>query len=182
MIISIDTDLMHSMSGYADCVNEEIDTCMTYLSKVVEHNDWNCKERDAINDSITEVKMESRRLKEKVEEFANIIRQIADRFNMFENSAITQTQNLEVLLGSSLAVTTGESPAAKGQLSAIAGSMSDKVTATDRMSNYTIANLTGDVQVCEYSTINSRADSTKVSETDIQAIVDKILMRETQNG
>lgn len=111
MIISIDTEMMNTMAGLAQQASEEQDASVVSLIPVVEHYDWNCKERDEINERIISIKKGNQKLSETLQEFAQAIRNVANRFDEEENAIPGRYQYIDTLLGQASA---GETPSADG--------------------------------------------------------------------
>jgi len=109
MIISIDTEVMNTMAGLAQQASEEQDASVVSLIPVVEHYDWNCKERDEINERIMNIKKGNQKLSETLQEFAQAIRNVANRFDEEENAIPGRYQYIDTLLGQASA---GETPSA----------------------------------------------------------------------
>ena len=107
MIISIDTEMMNTMAGLAQQASEEQDASVVSLIPVVEHYDWNCKERDEINERILNIKKGNQKLSETLQEFAQAIRNVANRFDEEENAIPGRYQYIDTLLGQASA---GETP------------------------------------------------------------------------
>lgn len=157
MIISIDTQKMGAIVAAANDVCVEIDACVSALLPVVEHNDWNCKERDAINDGITAVKGHVRQLQETTTSFANMVQRTADMFDAFELAVPNRYQALDTVLGtvfseSCAAPTTSCQTGALG--TEIASTIAQDFRVDGGLANNAIGNLTTPIQLCEFSTVD----------------------------
>ena len=55
-IVDIDTEELKRAAAIARRANEAITEAMNLLNRIVVHNDWECAERDAINDNTIRTK------------------------------------------------------------------------------------------------------------------------------
>lgn len=57
-MISIDSDVLRGLATAANATVSEISAGVEKLNAVTTHDDWNCAERDQINEQITAAKKE----------------------------------------------------------------------------------------------------------------------------
>lgn len=157
MIISIDTEKINTIASLAQNINLEIDETVSALLPVVEHNDWNCVERDAINESILEVKKNVCCLQEYIESLASAMKQVASLFDAFEASVPSKYQYIDSLLGSVFSVpcylqSTNVVPG--GVTADITDAMAKGVRVNGGLENNALGNLTNPLQVCNFADVD----------------------------
>ena len=157
MIISVDTEKMNTMATMAQNINTNIDDAVVALVPVVEHNDWNCKERDQINEGIVAVKNYVRGLQETIDAFSSQVRQIAMLFDAFEAGIPNKYQHLDALLGSAFSV---ECPVQSnnvtpgGVTSEVVDAMSSGIRVDGGLENNALGNLSNPIQLCNFSDVD----------------------------
>lgn len=162
MIISVDTELMNEMATLASNANSELDICIAILTAITSHNDWNCKERDAINDNIATVKKNAGMLKENMDIFASSVRQIADQFRTFEGTMLQQFQGAESSFGQTISsflngdISLNQNAGFVSQQTA--EYISSELLTQDRLENYAVGNMLEPLQVCEYNAFKPSFD------------------------
>ena len=85
-MIVIDTNAMKTLAAACEAANDEISSAVQALSQTTAHNDWGCKERDAINDYTNTNKRKIGELQECSAGFLNAIKRVADDFEALENT------------------------------------------------------------------------------------------------
>lgn len=156
MIISVDTEIMRLMANLSRDIDTELDGATSHLTTVVDHNDWNCKERDVINETVNNVKKRNQRLKEDFEHFDSVIQQIANQFDEAEAAIPQKYQALDVLTGSILSSSSygGSVSNSAGQSSAAMANTIQNEVLQSGLENYEIGNLTDGIQVCDFSNVD----------------------------
>lgn len=155
MIISIDTEKMNTMASLAQNVRAEIDDCVTSLIPVVEHNDWNCKERDLINDGIIGVKKNAVILQEALDSFSSLMKQVASLFDAFEASLPNKYQQIDAFLGSTFAIPCVESTVATGSTTTeVTSAIAEGMRTSGGLENNALGNLTNPIQVCNFDDLD----------------------------
>lgn len=155
MIISIDTEKMNEMAMLAQSVNSELDMCSSFLHSIVEHNDWNCKERDIINDGILSVKKNAATLKETLDDFSLVLKRVAGLFDTFEASIPNQYQYIDSLLGTSYAVACEKTSMLTGDIASdITTEMAQTVRVSGGLENNVLGNLDKPIQMCNFEDLD----------------------------
>lgn len=155
MIISVDTEKMNTMASLAQSVNSEIDACVTSLIPVVEHNDWNCKERDLINEGIISVKKNAGVLRETIDSFSSLMKQVAVLFDEFEASLPNKYQHIDSLLGTTFSIPCEESSVVTGAVTTdVTTAMAEGVRVTGGLENNALGNLTKPIQMCNFEDLD----------------------------
>lgn len=103
-IISIDTEEMKEIARLATLIDDEAGMCVTCMKPVMEHNDWNCKERDRVNDKLDSLKKGDSQLAELSREFHKHILAFTSRFEAFEQSIPSEFAFLDQLIGAASSV------------------------------------------------------------------------------
>lgn len=86
MKISIDTQIMNDIAEISSQISTLITDAHALLAPVTEHDDWNCKERDIINERLMAVKKAGTALDETSVMLAAAFRDISERFMQMEKS------------------------------------------------------------------------------------------------
>lgn len=107
MIINLDTDLLKETVRICAVANEEIDTAVEELNRITIHNDWCCKERDAINDYTVSNKMKISHLQDCARSFLNVLTQVSDEFEERENTVSSMFDSVDSLIGTLLTASVG---------------------------------------------------------------------------
>lgn len=155
MIISIDTDVLSEVAALARSINEEINQISEIMKKVTVHDDWNCKERDSINDAITNNRKAQTDLQEMSENFSASITSISEQFLEAERSLPSRFQHLDSMIGHAAAIC--------GSLKN-SGSVSDDVVREiradiklpDSMGCYELESLTDNINICRFEQFGSQ--------------------------
>ncbi len=161
MIISIDTEAMVSLANLAEAVNTELSSAFSCLLPVTEHHDWNCKERDTVNEAVTSVRTSALKLKETAADFSAAVQAAANDFNEYERKTPAALQKLSGNISAALSAgaSVWQQPAglqvltgySTEELSSLIDSFSD--TCTYSFSLYQIMTLNMPVRL-----INLKAD------------------------
>ena len=155
MIISIDTEVLSSVAALARSINEEIDHISEIMNRVTVHDDWNCKERDIINDSITNNRKSQTELQEMSEQFAVSITRIAEQFLEAEKSLPNKFQHIDSLIGSALSLGNGLNRT-DGNVSADAiRTLTSDIVLTESMQCYEIDSFTDNINICSFEQFNT---------------------------
>ncbi len=97
-MILIDTDGLESMVTVLQTANESITEAASILNAVTAHNDWGCKERDALNELIESMKEHIQVLQSSNGGFYSIMRQIASEFVQTESGISALFESVENVL------------------------------------------------------------------------------------
>lgn len=151
MIISINTDTINQMAAAVNSANQELENCAAVLSTVMEHNDWNCLERDAINESIRTLKAKAAKLEEDMGRFAGAMRQAAQDFNDLEQSLPAQFQHMDTVLAQLNGIPSGGTAGVNSVTAGVAQTAAAEVTTVSRLESYSVGSLSEDIQVCRFA-------------------------------
>lgn len=154
MIISIDTELLNQIASLALAANTEIEDGSARLKMVVEHNDWNCKERDQINENILGIKTAQSKLTELIVEYSNAMNRIASTFSDAENSLPNEFQHIDVMIGSALSLTGSSSGGGEVTTAAIS-SIADSTVINSNVQSYEMANLNNEISICDFESFTN---------------------------
>ena len=74
------------------------------MTSITEHNNWNCKERDAINDYTRSNAQEILKISEKSGNFANVMKVVAENFTTDEKNISEMFTSVESIIASMLTI------------------------------------------------------------------------------
>ena len=74
------------------------------MTSITEHNNWNCKERDAINDYTRSNAQEILKISEKSGNFANVMKTVAENFTTDEKNISEMFTSVESIIASMLTI------------------------------------------------------------------------------
>ena len=93
-MISIDSDVLRGLATAANATVSEISAGVEKLNAVTTHDDWNCAERDQINEQITAAKKKINTLSINTQTFLDLIRQSANRFDEVDSNTTKAFQSV----------------------------------------------------------------------------------------
>ena len=103
-MIQLDTDTLRSTVVSAEQTNNQITQAMNLLNQIVIHNDWECQERDAINNNTVIYQRMVAQVQANSTLFYNAIKRSSQAFDEKEQSLITKTNGVDELISSILCV------------------------------------------------------------------------------
>jgi len=103
-MISIDTSTMQQLAQAASTANSAINQAMEILNRISAHNDWACKEKDAINDYTTTNKNRARQLHENAQSFFNAVKGVSVDFETAETGISNMFSSVESILAGVLQI------------------------------------------------------------------------------
>lgn len=105
-MISIDTSIMRNLVTASTAANNAITDAVEVLNRISTHNDWACKEKDAINDYTNTNKNQIRQLQEFSNSFLNAITGAATEFEETETSISDMFSSVESMISNILSIST----------------------------------------------------------------------------
>lgn len=127
MIIDINPQTITEIAQTITNAYAEVEEAATILRSITEHNDWNCKERDTINDYTLSNAGEVLKISEKAGNFSNAMKIVAENFRTDEKTIADLFAGVESTLASLLAiepVAGGSGNLSSSGIGEIAGSIS----------------------------------------------------------
>ena len=109
MVISVNTEKMNELSNLAVSISAELSDACVCLSPITEHNDWNCAERDGINEAILTEKKSAGDLMSFAETFASAVTKAATAFIDLEKKNPQALMELQSILSETCSVYTPSS-------------------------------------------------------------------------
>ncbi len=106
-VISIDTLIMKQLVSVANSSNDAINDAVEALNRVSIHNDWGCKEKNAINDYAITNKNKIKEQQENSRAFLNAVTQAANSFEKSENDIIGWGQGIDSAVSGIISVVQG---------------------------------------------------------------------------
>lgn len=102
MKISIDTGIMNEIAAISTEIGDLLGEANAALAPVIEHDDWNCSERDIINERLMYVKKSGASLDESAAALSSAFNDIAVRFTEMEKSIPFDLSDMISGMGSAL--------------------------------------------------------------------------------
>ena len=115
-MISIDTAIMRELVTASATANNAITDAMDVLNRISAHNDWACKEKDAINQYTIANKNRIRQLQENSASFLSAIAGAAAEFEQTETSISDMFSSVETILSNVLSIGTAATSVVGGLL------------------------------------------------------------------
>lgn len=154
MLISINTEVLASVAALARSINEEINEISAIMNRVTTHDDWNCKERDGINDAIVENRNMQTTVQNMSENFAALLTDIADRFLEAEKTLPNKFQGIDAILGTAISVANRLKNTQPVSVVTIGATLSN-VSLTDSMQCYEVESFTDNINICDFNQFTS---------------------------
>lgn len=104
-MISIDTAIMRNLVTATSTANNAITDAMEVLNRISTHNDWACKEKDAINEYTNTNKNRIHQLQENSSAFLSAITGAATEFEETETSISDMFSSVESMISNILSIT-----------------------------------------------------------------------------
>lgn len=154
-MISIDSDVLRSLVSMANTTLSEISTGVEKLNCVTTHDDWNCLERDYINEIIISAKKRINTLSVNTQTYLDLIRQSADKFDEADSDTTKAFQRVQDSLSDFFSI---KSPVVHLSSGASSMQLRDTVYDSKRVSNFQTANIVKNIdspiKVCYYSDLD----------------------------
>lgn len=104
MIIDVNPQTITGIAQTIANAYGEVEEAARILTSITEHNNWNCKERDAINDYTQSNAREILKISEKSGNFANVMKTVAENFTTDEKNISEMFTSVESMIGSILSI------------------------------------------------------------------------------
>lgn len=104
MTIAYDVTVMQELVRACDEANSELEKAQNLIREVHSHNDWTCKEKDAIDELMSQCRNMIKRMNEQQRSFLEAVRQVAGELETAENSVSRLFSGVEDLLSGILAI------------------------------------------------------------------------------
>lgn len=152
MVIQIDTELMRNMAALAMRATEAIDNSATHTYKVMQHDDWNCAERDYINEFIELNRNYQKRISEKIEFFSQSVNKVAQAFADAEISIPGMFGDVDAAVGAAAAIET-ERLDSGTSTNSLCGALAAEIQPTNSFEGYALSSVSNSLQVCNFDDI-----------------------------
>lgn len=116
-LIDINTEELQQYVQIARQANEALTQAASLLNSVVEHNDWQCPEREAINQNTARNRADSMRLQEDAEKFYTAIVQASEDFLRAESEVNQNINGVDELIARFLSLVPSETASDNGNWS-----------------------------------------------------------------
>lgn len=154
-MISIDSDVLRSLTSAANATVSEISAGVEKLQAVTTHDDWNCAERDRINDLITAAKKKIHTLSINTQTYLDLIRQSANRFDEADSNTTKAFQSVQDSLSDFFSIKSPVVYLASGTASTqMHDTLYDSVQIHDFQTANIINNINTPIKVCNYADLD----------------------------
>lgn len=99
MEIRIDPTLMHVMSGKAILAKESMEEAMKAAEAITVHDDWNCAERNMINENIATIKKNNIAICESMSLYSDRVNSLAVQLDEFDRSLLAKFSGVDSSVG-----------------------------------------------------------------------------------
>ena len=155
MIISIDTEALRQMAELAANCNLIIEESVKRMNMVIEHDDWNCKERDKINECIIQNKSKQKMIAERMVEFSSYMSNTSGIFSDTEEAIPHNFQHIDTMIASALALQGGNNVVSlTSDVKTVCDSVRNDAVLNDSIQSYSLDNLSNNINICEFSSFD----------------------------
>ncbi len=109
-MIEIDTQTLRSLANACANANNEIQNAVTQLTNITTHNDWGCKEKDAINNYTTTNKKKILQLQECSASFLNTLNQVTRDFENLEKEISNRMKEVDSNISQTITISNPWTP------------------------------------------------------------------------
>lgn len=153
-MIEIVTETMSQMAVSSRTACDEMESAVSRLNQVQQHDDWKCKERDLINEGIEAIKKHQKTLQTMMEEFAVSVETVAAAFKEQEERLANSAQTLEEMLSRALSVSTERVSTVGTAASSAAEYVSASTLVSGGLENSALGNLASSACICDFDTVD----------------------------
>lgn len=154
-MISIDSDVLRVLVSKANATVSEISAGIEKLNMVAIHNDWNCVERDSINNQIVSAKKSINSLSINTQTYLDLIRQAATKFDEVDSDATKVFQRVQDSLSDFFSI---KSPVVQLNSGVSSTQLSDTIYNSKQIHDFQTANIIKNfdapIKVCYYSDLD----------------------------
>lgn len=154
MLIKLDTGVMFELANYAKTACQYVEESSQVAYQIVPHNDWNCKERDYINDGIETIRKYQARISEKMSHFSGAISQVATAFQEAEASLPNLFNEVDACVGEILSVGGVKSADIGAETQKFIDQIKDTTLDADRFQSIAATMIDSPLEVCDFSSID----------------------------
>ena len=159
MLIKLDTGIMYEMAACTKTACQYVEESSQFAYRIVPHNDWNCQERDYINEGIEIIRKHQAKISEKISQFSNAISQVATTFLEAEAALPNLFNEVDACVGEMLSLTGVQTVENGSQTQQLLDQIKDAPMATDSIQSLAIAMVDSPLEVCDFSNIDLEGGS-----------------------
>lgn len=100
MEIKVDIDTLRQIAISTLHAKSSIEDAIKASNFVLQHNEWNCKERDLIDENIIAIQKSNLAINESMILFSKKVNEIAEKFNEFDDMIMSQFSEFDASIGS----------------------------------------------------------------------------------
>lgn len=154
MIISVNIDEILQIKNLANLFNDELGSGFDMVERVVSHDDWNCKERDSIKETIAQAKKLLKCISENADTFSACLLQSAQRFLETKSMLLSNIRRIDGSISNALAVEADSNlGCVNSQFNGIVKGMTEEVYLENPMENYIVEGYDKPIRICSYTDI-----------------------------
>lgn len=154
MEIRIDTALMKQMACNSTRAKFLLEEAMEAANATVIHDDWNCSERDLINENVLKVKKHSKILCESMESYSSKLNELATKFEEFDRMLCMNFSGFDSSIGQLYQIECPENVGVHSIQSFSENELEQMLSlsgATTYWERYHVSNLTTPISVLDFS-------------------------------
>ena len=154
MVFTLDPELLYRMAQLSAFTVSEIEKGVSFSKSVVEHNDWNCIERDSISEQVIQIKTKMLVLKEQLELFASHLSSASQTFSDMKNGWLSSMGEVDVAISSQMAINNvgGSNDVATTTMGSILKSL--QPNDLEPIAQFESSSILEPLKVCEFSSFN----------------------------
>lgn len=154
MLIKLDTEIMYEMAAAAKTASQYVEESSAMAYKVVPHNDWNCQERDYINDGIMIIRKQQAQIAEKFADFSNALSQVATAFLAAEASLPNLFNEVDACVGEILSGGVAQITEGGTQTQQIMDMLKSAPVAGDGLQHFAAATIDAPATIANFADIH----------------------------
>ncbi len=154
MIIKIDIEILSQIAAKVNLANQLIEKCEVQLKSITEHNEWNCKERDFINEVANEIKAKSSYLRQDFNGFVYSVNSAAEHFSDAKSTILQLIRKVDISVGKTWGIESKTTVGVGSGVSSKITSVCNSLKVDNALDNYTVANITNGISICNFNTLN----------------------------
>lgn len=158
MLIKLDTEIMYEMAANAKTASGYVEDSSAIAYRIVPHNDWNCQERDYINEGIMIIRKHQAQIAEKFAEFSGALSQVAAAFLAAEAALPNLFNEVDACVGEILSVGTASAATAGTQTQELFQMFKAASVVGDGLENFTAATVDAPAPIANFSDIHLEGD------------------------
>ncbi len=154
MVFMIDPELLIKMSEISRGTVGTISSGVSLTNRLVEHNDWNCKERYTIQEHIRQIKTRMRGLEEQITSFSDNLTKASNQYVELEKKWILSMGSVDSAIGNHAAIPTSFPVVNSSSVISNVFKESFSADAPYPLTGYAISRFSQPISVCSFEDMN----------------------------